>query len=247
MKASKARTRISPGYGAASILIAMALVVLAFTQMRTIKATTTRITGDTMPSIYLSGQLQSVKLLRYTLLTDYADADDKAKRNELDRQIDSANSQIDDVIGKYEGLIDSPADRRLFEALKSARTPYDECYIHVLRLRRVGKAEEAVNLTRAQLIPLRNAFLEAAEAEVAFNKADADNSVNAIKKAVNWSSTGIMICLVFGVGVACIALGIRKRFQAEHKLREARRASTKSLSKQPMALSSLTVKPSSSS
>ena len=162
MKAFKALTRVFPGFGAASIFITMALVSLAYNEMHRIKATAMRITGDTMPSIYLSGQLQSVTLLRYTLLTDYIDSNDIAEKAALDRQIESANAQIDDVMGKYESLIDSPEDRRLFEALKTARAPYDECYMNALRLSREGEIVEAQKLIGTQLIPLRNAFLKAA-------------------------------------------------------------------------------------
>jgi PAS domain S-box-containing protein len=221
MKASKAISRIFPGLGALAVFITMALVLLAYTEMHRIKASATRITGDTLPSTYLSGRLQSVTLLRYTVLTDYIDSNDNAEKAALDRQIESTNAQIDDVIGKYESLIDSREDRQLFETLKSARAPYDECYISVLRLSREGETVEAQNLIRTRLIPLRNAFLKAADAEVVWNKADADDSIYEITKAVNWTSISILICLVFGVGIACIAVGIRKRWQIERKLRES--------------------------
>ena len=221
MKAFKALTRVFPGFGAASIFITMALVSLAYNEMHRIKATAMRITGDTMPSIYLSGQLQSVTLLRYTLLTDYIDSNDIAEKAALDRQIESANAQIDDVMGKYESLIDSPEDRRLFEALKTARAPYDECYMNALRLSREGEIVEAQKLIGTQLIPLRNAFLKAAEAEVVWNKADADDSVNEITKALNWTSTGFLICLLFSVGIGCVALVIRELLKIETKIRQS--------------------------
>jgi len=223
MNILKAIRRIFPGFGAAAIFITMALVLLAYTEMHRIKVAATRITGDTMSSIYLSGRLQSVTLLRFTLLTDYIDPNDNAEKAALDRQIESSKTQIDDLMGKYEHLIDSPEDRQLFDSLKSARAPYDDCYVNVLRLSRRGKIDEAQNLIGTRLIPLRNDFLRAAEAEVVWNKADADDSSNEIKKAVNWTSTSILICLVFGLGIACIAYGIRNRLLVERRLRESER------------------------
>jgi PAS domain S-box-containing protein len=189
--------------------------------MRRIKATAARITGDTLPSIYLSGELQSVTLLRYTLLTDYVDPNDNAERTALAGQIDKADAKIDEVISHYDSLIDSPTDRELFEALKSTRAPYDECFKRILDLGRQGKDEQARKLIGIELIPLRNAFLKAAEAEVVWNKADADDSVSAIEAALNWSSISILICLVFCLGIACVVFGIRKRLQIERKLRES--------------------------
>ena len=174
-----------------------------------------------MPSIYLSGQLQSLTLFRYTLLTDYLNPGDNSQKTALDKQIDRANSQTDDVINRYNSLIDSPTDRQLFQTLISTRAPYDECFNRVRSLSRQGLVQDAQNLTRTQLVPLRNAFLKAAEAEVSWNKADADDSVHEISKAVNWTSTGILICLVFGVGVVCSITVIRALLQIETKLRES--------------------------
>ena len=221
MKSLKDKAGIFGGFGVAAVLITMALGVLAYRQMWTIKATAIRITGDTMPSIYLSGQLQSVTLLRYSLLTDYVDHADESERADLVQQIVSADSQIDDLMGKYESLIDVPADAQLFDRLKSTRKPYDECFLRVLRLRREGKRDEALNLIETELIPLRDAFLKAAEAEVEWNKADADDSSRAITTAVSWASTGFFIGLGLISAIAFIVLGIRKQMRIERTLRES--------------------------
>jgi two-component system sensor histidine kinase/response regulator len=220
MKGWKTRTRIAAVSGAAVIVVMLTLGVLAYTQLRTIEGTATRVTKDTLPSIYLIGKLQSATLLRYTLLTDHVDTDDKAEKAQLDWQIDRAKAEIDDDMNQYEKLIVSPRDRQLFEALKAARTPYAECHIRVLCLSREGKRKQALELIEDQLIPLRNAFLKAADAEVAWNKANADDAAKAIMAAVNWTSTGVLICLGFSVVVAAIARGIQKQLRAERKLRE---------------------------
>src|ERR1700761_1450695 len=114
------RAGVFGGFSAA-ILITMALGVLAYRQMRIIRATAIRIARDTMPSIYLSGQLQSITLLRYSLLTDYVDRADETEGAALVGQIDSADAQIDDLMSRYESLIDVPADIRLFATLKATR------------------------------------------------------------------------------------------------------------------------------
>jgi hypothetical protein len=84
MNTLKAIRRISPGFGGAAVFLTMALVLLAYTEMHRIKLTATRITADTMPSIFLSGQLQNVTLLRFALLTDYVNPNDRAEKVGLD-------------------------------------------------------------------------------------------------------------------------------------------------------------------
>jgi hypothetical protein len=93
MRVLKPEDRISVVFGATALFITMALVFLASTEVHRIKANALRITSDTMPSIYLSGQLQSVTLFRYLLLTDYAVRKNDAEKAALNRQIESANTQ----------------------------------------------------------------------------------------------------------------------------------------------------------
>jgi PAS domain S-box-containing protein len=54
-----------------------------------------------------------------------------------------------------------------------------------------------------------------------WNKADADDSGEAIMVAVNWTSTGILICLVFSMVVIGIFVDMRKRLRAEQQLHES--------------------------
>ncbi|MGA8731779.1 MAG: PAS domain-containing protein [Terracidiphilus sp.] len=221
MRPSKTETRTLTGFGLAVTLITMSLAVFACTELWKIKSASIRIIADTMTSIYLNAELQRTTLIRYSLLTDYVASNAKARREDLNRQIDNANARTDRVLREYDELIDSPADRQLLEALKSARVPYDTCFDLALRLAREGKNQEALSLIHISLIPLRDAFLKSADAEVLWNKADADDSSKTIKKTMNWTSTGILICLIFSAGLAIIALDIRKRLQMERRLRES--------------------------
>ncbi len=222
----KTKTRIVAGFGAAGIVVmmmlgALAYTALAYTRLRTIEVTAARITGDTMSCIYLIGRVQSVTLLRYTLLADHIDANDREEKAQLARQIDRAEEEIDGDLIAYEKLIDGPADRRLFDSMRSAQRPYDQSYSRVLGLSGAGRREEALSLMKTQLIPLRHAYLRTAEAEVAWNKADADDSAHAIHAAVNSTSAGILFCLALSVGVAGIAWDTARRLRTERKLRQS--------------------------
>ncbi len=208
-------------FGAAVILIMMMLGAFAYTRLRAIHGASTRITRDALPCIYLTGKLQAATLLRFALLTDHVRAGEGTEKAELEGQIESARQEIADLIRRYEERINDLRDRRLFEKLKSALGTYEEYYVRVLGLSREGKKQDARNLIRTRLTPLRNALFEAAAAEVAWNKADADNAANAITAAVNWTSGGILICLAFAVSVAAVAHDAGKRWRAERKVRES--------------------------
>ena len=219
MKQWEHRARAFAGY-IAGILIALMLGAFAYAPLRTIRATATRVTQDTMPRIYMMGQLQSVILLRYVWLREHIDTDDGAVKAELDSQIDRGSAEISDLMNRYENFIGDTRDRALFERLKAARVLYQECYVRVLRLSREGKRQQALELMRGQLVSLHGALYKAAEAEAVWNKADADDSAGAIMAAVNWTSTGILLCLGACVGGGAIVRDIRKRISAERRLRE---------------------------
>jgi PAS domain S-box-containing protein len=221
MRVWKPRARIVDGLGAAGILLTMAVGALAYSQLRTIRATAARITDDAMPSIYLIGSMQSFSLLRYSLLTDRVNTGDQAEKAELDRQIDGAQAGIDAVVSKYEKLIVDPRDRELFATLRSVKRRYRECYVRVLRLSRAGKRQDALNLIKAELIPLRNASFQAEQNEVAWNKTTADDATHAMAAALNWTVTDIFLCLGISVGIAGSAYSNSKRLRVEGKLRES--------------------------
>ena len=220
-KSWRARARIFAGFGLALALIAVTLGV-AYTSLRTIKKTSQRITGDVIPSIYLGGKLQNALLFRHTLLIDHVEAGGEREKSDLDGQIESTNAEIENVLKKYEELIDSPMDRRIFSGLKAGRrAAYGRCYLRVLQLSHERRREEALHVIRTDLIPLRDALFQTAEAEFFWNKADADDAAKAITAAVNWTWTGILAFVAFSVTIAGMAHDVRKRLRAEQQLRRS--------------------------
>jgi methyl-accepting chemotaxis protein len=210
MKRWSTKTRIIAGF-AAVILITIVLGGFAFAQLRKIARNAERITEDTMPCVAMMSTLQHSLLLRYSLLTERLESTGKAEQAELDKQIEGAESEVDEILVKYERLIDDPADRALFDALKTARAPYTESFKRVLRFSQTGKHKEAVALRKNELIPLRNAYFRAAEAEVSFNKADSQDAGNAITATVKRTAAGIVVCLLLSVAAAFVVSTVVSR------------------------------------
>ena len=110
-----------------------------------------------MPRLYVIGKLQSATMLRFNLLTDYVDSDRDAAKTDLEVRISQADSEIDKLINRYERLIGSPEDRRLFGSLKSALGPYRKGCTRVLLLSRGRETAEAQRMMAGSVVPLRNA------------------------------------------------------------------------------------------
>jgi PAS domain S-box-containing protein len=116
-------------------------------------------------------------------------------------------------------------------------TPYAQSYSRVLCLSRAGKRGEAPSLMGTQLLPLRNSYLRNADAEVAWNNADADESAQTLYGAVNSTPTGFLFCLALGVGVAGIASDIARRLRTARKLRKSEQLFRKVFEDAPFGMS----------
>jgi PAS domain-containing protein len=58
------------------------------------------------------------------------------------------------------------------------------------------------------------------QATAAALDADADYAAKSMTSALNWSSTGILVVMVFGLSLLGVALNVRKRLRVERELRE---------------------------
>jgi PAS domain S-box-containing protein len=199
----------------------LALGAFAFSRLRTIEQTATRIANDALPCIYLIDEIHSDTLLRYAWLTDHLDAASGSQKAELERRIAGAQADIDDVMRRYDKLIVNRRDRDLFGRLKSARGPYAGSFNRVLALSRQGRKDEARRLLTTELIPLRNVLLDAARAEVAWNKTDADDADDTILGALNWTAAGVLVCLVLALCVAGVVHNMRNRLRSERSMQES--------------------------
>ncbi|HXE15068.1 MAG TPA: methyl-accepting chemotaxis protein [Bryobacteraceae bacterium] len=210
MKNWKIGTRITAGF-AVVILIAAALGIFAFTRLVAIGGAATRITADSMPGVYVAGQLQNAVQLRFQLLLEHIVALDKAEKDRLAVQINDATSKMNSLLDGYQKTIFTEKDRQNFNAAEAARAPYMSSFAQVLALSVQMKNKEAIDLFDTQLRPLYNKYFESTEAIVSFNKAGADEAATNIQSAVSSAKTGVLIGLGIALVLAiCISLFVAR-------------------------------------
>jgi methyl-accepting chemotaxis protein len=206
MKNWKIGTRITSGF-AVVILIAAALGIFAFTRLVSIGAAATRITADSMPGVYLAGELQNAVQLRFQLLLEHVVATDKAEKDRLAVQINEATTKMNALLDSYQKTIFTDKDRQTFNTAEAARVPYMSSFSQVQSLSAQMKTKEALDLFDSQLRPLYNKYFEATEAIVSLNKAGADEAATNIQSAVSSAKTGLLSGLAAALLLAiCISL-----------------------------------------
>jgi methyl-accepting chemotaxis protein len=161
---------------------------------------TTQITEDSLPSIYLTGQIQAVSQLRLRLLLQHLSATDKAEKERLAAQIQDATTKVNALLDTYEKTIKEDRDRQLFSAIKSARDNYSGTFAQVESLSSAMQNKQALALFDSQLKNAYDKYLQAADAEEAFNKTAADTAAKNITGDIDSAEDGVLI----GLGAAML-------------------------------------------
>jgi methyl-accepting chemotaxis protein WspA len=131
---------------------------------------------------------------------------DPARMQQLVAYLESKTTERLELLKKYEPTVRTDKQRELFEATKTALAPYMVVRHQVERLSTDLKTKaDAAKLQRDQLEPLYVKLQEAIEAELAFNKATADEDGQRIQDTVARARTGMMLSLIIGVLLAMTA------------------------------------------
>jgi methyl-accepting chemotaxis protein len=205
MKNWKIGTRIMAGFGAV-ILFTTMLGVFAYSRIGNISRSSTDISANSMPSMYLMGQMQKNAEQIMRLILQHILSSDKEEMATLDQAIQENRTQNSEALAKYEkDLVSNDKDRELLRDVKSAETAFWTEADEVLRVSRQGTPEsnkQALRMAETQLKALHAKYLETTAKEVAFNQDLAGEAARNIEATVSSAHTGVLVTLGFAVFLA---------------------------------------------
>ncbi len=205
MNIGSVRKKIVLGFSAVTLLM-MALCAFAYIQLRDIEAQALELRAESVPGLYLAGRLHAVSIATYTSVQQLILERDPSRMQRIRAYLEDKTTERLDLLKKYEPIIRTGKQRELYEATKTALAPYMIVRRQVERLSADPKTKtEAANLERDQLESLYGKLQEAIEAELAFNKATADEAGQGIQDTVARARTGMLISLLVGVIFALTA------------------------------------------
>ncbi len=123
MKDWKVGTRISIGFGIV-VAIAIALGVFAYGKVGYIDEAVLHVTNDSLPSVYFVGRVESNTQRQLGLVLQHATSSDQQEMARLETQIMESRTANNALVGEYEKLIASDAERALYETFKSSRAAF---------------------------------------------------------------------------------------------------------------------------
>jgi methyl-accepting chemotaxis protein len=200
--------RIAAGFAAITI-IAAGLGVFAFTQLRAIHAHSTRITTDSLPGIYVAGQLAE-QIQFYgnqdaTLTLKHLMSPNEDLKKQFEDQVAADAATTASLLSEYQRSLHDDRERDLFAAVMTARDLYAGCLKTILQLSRDDKAQDAMEMKRDQLEPAFTRLMAAVHAEVDYSKGKGDAACGQIQQAVASATNGIVAGVI---GVFLAAAGI---------------------------------------
>jgi methyl-accepting chemotaxis protein len=208
MKNWKIGTRISIGF-AAVILIALTLGLFAYTKVGTIEKSSDLIAKNSLPSVYLVGQIQNGIRKEYGLVLEFIGSSDRRDMESLETEIRELRAFNANKRSEYQKLISDDRQKAAFDGLMAARSAYLAASDEARKLASTGTNEahnQARDLVNRQVKPLEQKYLEAADKLIAGNQASAEEASRDVQQAVASARSGLLaglgIALLVGVAFA---------------------------------------------
>ncbi len=205
MKIGTVRTKIVLGFSAV-ILLMVALCAFAYIQLNEIEAQAVAFHAESVPGLYLSGRLHAASIATYTSVQQLILEHDTARMQQIRVYLEDKTTERLDLLKKYEPTIKTEKQRELYLATQAALAPYMVVRRQVEKLSADPKTKaEAATLLQDKLEALYQKLQGTIEAELAFNKATADDASQRIQETVARSQTGMLVSLLIGVILALAA------------------------------------------
>ena len=154
MNIGTVRRKIVTAFSAVILLI-VALCAFAYVQLRGIEAQAVVLSAESLPGLYLSGQLQTTSVVTYTSVQQLILEADLERRRQIMAYLESKTAERLDLLKKYLTIVKTEKQRELLAATQAALTPYMAVRREVERLSDDPKTRvEAAAVLRGQLEPL---------------------------------------------------------------------------------------------
>jgi methyl-accepting chemotaxis protein WspA len=206
MKNRTVKQYIVLGFSSMMVIVVL-LSAFAFVLLYQIRGRVADIAMDSLPGLFLSGQIKSLSLQTLGLVGSHVMSSDALEKRELDSGIAANQLKLDDLLHEYEKTIVQSHDRELFNDVMKARTDCQNSYEAVLDVSRGEKSAEAQAALQRQTNGPCKDFQSAADAEVMDNKQVSEAAIQGILGVVSRAELAVILSLLVGIVVALVGSG----------------------------------------
>ncbi len=196
----KISTRLSGAFG---LLVALLLIMsaTAWVQLRALRADTEQIADNWLPSVQAVNAFDSGAALLRLIVLDHVQATDQNAKARLDKQIEDERTKLADMRKRYEKLISSPQEQKLYDEFAGMWTKYVEVNNRALDMSRNSDNASAADIMTNESGPMFLAMKAQLDKLVKLN---AEGSAAAAAASADTYATARNIVLL----VSVVALGL---------------------------------------
>ena len=210
MKSWTIRRRIGTGFTAIT-LIAIGLGIFALIQLSNILAYSTQITSDSLPGMYLAGQLaEKIEFYGHrngTLTLKHLMSPDDDLKKGFETDLETNLAALHEFAAAFGNTLHDSRSKELFASLTNATDAHEQVIRKIVKLSKAGNAQEGMEFRQAELEPAFDRAIAASRAAVDFNKSQADSVAVKIQSVVRNANRAIFIGLGF-VTVCAFAIAL---------------------------------------
>ena len=179
------------------------LGVFSVIQLSKVNDVTIDITGNWMPSIQVLGKISMALNLTRRAALAHILANDKEAMARYDRLLEQATTQLAEAETKYEKLISTDEERRLYDKMRSFWTSYLEQHHQVVSLSQAMKKQDAMAVNVEAKRPF-DAAMEALEQDIDLNAKGAAESTRHAEEIYKSARVLISVVMVLSamIGIA---------------------------------------------
>jgi len=144
--------RVTFGF-AVSILISAALGLFAFSRLFSIGQNVNTMAAANIPGIICVSEIDAMAKQNAVTLYRQILSDDKQAKDQLQRDLDQSDKDIDAQLKTYESIVGNASERELFEAVKSSFDPYRQSRDQAVLLGDQGSTKEALEMVAKEVRP----------------------------------------------------------------------------------------------
>jgi len=205
MNLGTVRARLTLGFSGV-VLLMVALCAFAYAQLYRIEAQAIALSSDSVPGLAVIGNLAVASVSAQGALEQHVLERDPVRLQKLAVEFQRQTTTALALIREYEATVVTARDRQLHEAIKAAAAPYTAVTNQTLGLSADPKTKtEARSVLLQSAEPAFEKLQESIQAEVDFNRTNAEASGRQIQLAVERAQTAILIGLSVAFVLALVA------------------------------------------
>ena len=181
-------------------------ILFCLVQIRSVGEQTGDIARNWLPSIQQAGEISQLRLRYRVRSLEFMLASSDEERGKIGESLTALDTQLQDALRKYEPLIVSDDERKVFSALGPAVAQYRDLVSQAIEYARAGRIEEAQRLRRTDWVKAADAVRDQTDALLKLNRAGSEaaaaRALSEEQKALRWGVAALLLGLVLAVATS---------------------------------------------